>query len=430
MKHILFTTLTAVAVLLSSCSKDNGGGEPNPTFPIQGLEMPASSAEHPIMAGTTVNLKGIGFTASDEIWLGNATKATDAIKVEGVVATSTGLSFTAPAINGESSITLKQAGKDYLLGKIYFSTGSQPGTEHLYAVKGTHSGAAIFGEYDLTANTFKPVFTSPTSVESCIGDNNSNFYYITYDVSDEFGDTYLTRYNLIEKKEVRLAVIKKNDFAFIGIIDNKLHYLKYDETNGFRLLTLTDDGKEQVVKSFGQLPDPTYTFFDNEDARFVYDATSKSILVVGASEYNNGKNTAASVLSFSLETGSIRTKHHADPSPAGMTSTWYTIAKIPAGVLLFTLETTWSETEKPDDTEVSKTEISYIDPTTLSQKSVVASFDSEFRRPTYVAGKNMLMGIDTDFYKPYTAWSYDLTDKSLKKVNSTEDFECMFTMNY
>lgn len=207
MKQILFTALAAVAVLLSSCSKDDNGNGTDPTNPIKGLEMPASSAEQPINAGATVTIKGTGFTASDEIWFAAAVKASGEVKAEGVTMTATGLSFIAPAMDGETSVTLKQAGKSYPLGKMFFATkGENPLTEHVYTVKETDAGCEFF-EYDLDKGAFTSVFQLPVTASlGFVSDNRSNIYYVANDYTEpENNYQYVARCNLNEKKEVRMS---------------------------------------------------------------------------------------------------------------------------------------------------------------------------------------------------------------------------------
>lgn len=428
MKQILLTAIAAVAVLLSACSKDDNGTDP--TSPITGLEMPASSAEQPVSAGAIVSIKGTGFTASDEIWFAAAVKASGEVKAEGVTVTATGLSFIAPAMDGETSVTLKQAGKSYPLGKMFFATkGENPLTEHVYTVKETDAGCEFF-EYDLDKGTFTSAFKVPAYMTGVVADNRSNIYYLAYEI-DGSRYMFLSYYNLNEKQEVRL--ISQLDDASIGMIDNKLHMLRYDETKGSDLVSIDDDGKETLVKSFGQLPDPNYRFYGGEMAQFIYDATSKSIVLAGSSEYDGGdgsRKVTYTIISFSMETGTITTKHRPDSEPNSNTSTWFNLAQTNTGILSFTIQNTWSTTSADADTEVGKTIIDYIDPVTLVKKSEVATIDYEFDRPVYVAGKNMLLGIDSRKYEPSILLSYDLTAKSLKQVNGGEDCGYLFTMFY
>lgn len=77
MKQILLTAIAVIAVLLTSCSKNDNGNDSDPTFPIKELMMPESSAENPVVAGTIVSIVGTGFTTSDEIWFTSIAKASD-----------------------------------------------------------------------------------------------------------------------------------------------------------------------------------------------------------------------------------------------------------------------------------------------------------------------------------------------------------------
>lgn len=428
MKQILLTAIAAVAVLLSACSKDDNGDGTDPTSPITGLEMPVSSADQPVAVGATVSIKGSGFTASDEIWFSAAAKASGEVKAEGVTVTATGLSFIAPAMDGETSVTLKQASKSYLLGKMFFATKSvTPLTEHVYVVKETDAGCEFF-EYDLDKGTFTSVFKLPVFVRSVVGGDRSNIYYTSYELDGR--DMFLSYYNLNEKKEVRLLSKLGMDNTSIGMINNQLHMMIYDETKGYDLVSIDDDGKETLVKAFGYLPDPNYIFYGGEMAQFIYDVASKSIVLAGSSEYNGGKNLTSTILSFSMETGVITAKHEPDSEPSSNTSTWFNLAQTNTEILSFTIQNTWSTTSADADTEVGKTIIDYIDPVTLVKKSEVATVNCEFDKPTYVASKNMLLGIDARKYEPFILFSYDLTTRNLKQVEGGENCGYMFTMFY
>lgn len=429
MKQILMTALTAVAVLLSSCSKDDNGNGTDPTSPITGLEMPASSAEQPVSAGATVSIKGTGFTASDEIWFSTAVKASGEVKAEGVTVTATGLSFIAPAMDGETSVTLKQAGKSYPLGKMFFATkGENPLTEHVYVVKETDAGCE-FLEYDLDKGAFKSVFrllmTDPLGF---VSDNRSNVYYVANDYTDKENNyQYLACCNMNEKKEVRMTNKIEGGYSSIGIIDNLLHMIRYDEAKGYNLVSIADDGKETLVKAFGQLPDQKYRFFGNEDIRFIYDMASKTIVVAGESEYNGGEDVASTILSFSLETGVITAKHEVEPNDD--TGLWFDFAKTNTGVLLFANMNTCTGDTEETHTDVGKTIITYINPATLAPLSEVATLDCAFTNSAYVVAKNILLGVDGNHGTTYLR-SYDLTTKNLKQVDGGEDFGYVFTMFY
>lgn len=418
MKQILMTALTAVAVLLSSCSKDGNAPNPmpDPTNPITGLEMPASSADQPVMAGTTVSIKGAGFTASDEIWFA-ATKASGEVKAEGVTATATGLSFIAPSMDGETSVTLKRAGKSYPLGKMFFATkGVTPLTEHVYVVKETDAGCEFF-EYDLDKGTFTSVFQLPVTASlGFVSDNRSNIYYVANDYTEPGNNyQYVARCNLNEKKEVRMSNKLEGGYTSIGMIDNVLHLMKYDKATGYNLMSVTDDGKETLVKAFGQLLDQNYKFFEEDDnIRFIYDVASKSIVLAGGSEYKGGENWLSTILAFSMETGVITIKN--DPN----TDNWFDLAKTATGVLLFNYQA---------DEEVFKTRIDYIEPTTLANKSAVATVNCLFNVPVYVSSKNILLGVD-DARHPCSVMSYDLTTKNLKQIAGSDHCGYVFTMFY
>ncbi len=117
MKKLLFFVLTAA--LMFGCKKDDN----STPCPVSGAQLPKSSIENPIKAGSAVTIQGSGFTASSEIWLrGVATKADGDVQTTVTGFTSTSITFTAPSsVSGEQSIILRQDGGEWPLGKMYFA---------------------------------------------------------------------------------------------------------------------------------------------------------------------------------------------------------------------------------------------------------------------------------------------------------------------
>lgn len=115
-----------------------------------------------------------------------------------------------------------------------------------------------------------------------------------------------------------------------------------------------------------------------------------------------------------METGVITIKN--DPN----TDNWFDLAKTATGVLLFNYQ---------GDEEAFKTRIDYIEPTTLANKSAVATVNCLFNVPVYVSSKNILLGVD-DARLPCSLMSYDLTTKNLKQIAGSDHCGYVFTMFY
>ena len=120
--HSLWLTGGLWALLLGSCSKDNPN--PDPTCSITALQLPASDAETPILAGNTVTIQGQGFTANDQI---TRSRVGD-IQATDVQVVDQGISFTAPALDGPHTVLLVRHSDEYALGSLYFSTSSSEST--------------------------------------------------------------------------------------------------------------------------------------------------------------------------------------------------------------------------------------------------------------------------------------------------------------
>ena len=126
MKKILL--FIAAAASLAGCSKGSGDDVAVPAAcPVTNLVLPASGAENPIEPGTTVTIRGNGFTAGSEIWLG--TSADTEVRAEVTQTTEEGIVFTAPETIGEQHVILRQEGGTWDLGTLYFGTKSSGSDE-------------------------------------------------------------------------------------------------------------------------------------------------------------------------------------------------------------------------------------------------------------------------------------------------------------
>ena len=122
MKKLLFFVL--VAAMFCGCDKEEKSGAV--LCPVTGVELPASGAENPVQPGTSVTVRGDGFTEASQIWLRAVTRAAD-VRAEVTGVTATAITFVAPEVSGAQNILLKQDGGEWSLGKMYFAEGPNPG---------------------------------------------------------------------------------------------------------------------------------------------------------------------------------------------------------------------------------------------------------------------------------------------------------------
>ncbi|WP_302614616.1 IPT/TIG domain-containing protein, partial [uncultured Alistipes sp.] len=116
MKKFLFFMLAAA--LFCGCDKDDV------PCPVTGISIPASSAENPVQPGTSVTIRGAGFTEDSEIWLRGMARTDTQATVSNVTATA--ITFIAPAVSGEQAVILKQDGGTYELGRLFFAEEPEP----------------------------------------------------------------------------------------------------------------------------------------------------------------------------------------------------------------------------------------------------------------------------------------------------------------
>lgn len=116
MKKILYFFMAAA--LLCSCEKEENGGDP--VCPVTEVSLPASSAENPVIPGSSVTIQGDGFTSDSEIWFRGITKAAD-VQATVTDVTATAITFTAPEVFGTQSVLLKQDGGEWTLGTLVFA---------------------------------------------------------------------------------------------------------------------------------------------------------------------------------------------------------------------------------------------------------------------------------------------------------------------
>lgn len=367
---------SCIFLALSACSKGSKGDDPQ--SPIQGLELP--DASDPLASWETITLKGQGFTQSSEIRL-TAAGAQD-IKVTITEVGSGFLKFTVPnTVSGTYSVILKQNGKEYTLGTLVFETASK--SEKIFATG--YSDYGTLYEYNKQSGLFVSSSLKDDIVYNVVVDNDGVIYYNS---SEKSAIPYQNIANLCSYNPQTRArsLIKKDWLAFevegaeglaIGLIRNKLHGIKYNETDGFTLVSIATDGKETLVKKFGKINGSVdYTYLNT--CTFLYDKIND--LVLFTTWAWDGIEERATIVSLSLSTGSIKTKTLVADSYASAEcfqvngEVWLTIVK---------------EVNEQDITEIRQ-----INPSTLETMKTVKTLNGiRFYSPNYVPRLNAIYGI-------------------------------------
>lgn len=123
MKKLLILGSFIAALLLTAC--DNDQNDPGPC-PVTDIEMPQSSAQNPIEAGSEVVIHGSGFVADCEIWLVPASKESAAVQAKILQVTNVEVRFLAPPVTGSQTVELRQNGGAWNIGSLTFTDESSP----------------------------------------------------------------------------------------------------------------------------------------------------------------------------------------------------------------------------------------------------------------------------------------------------------------
>lgn len=365
MKNKLMILALGAVMTLFSCQKDNGVNENE--NPVKNIELP--SAETPVKSGEPVTIKGVGFTTQSEIWLravakAKAEAAAGDVKATIIEATATYLKFSAPtSVSGAQSIVLKQSGKEHTLGTLQFEAQPTSTTkEHLYTIM---DGSV----YEISDGKATKIYTlaDGTDMFGAVSIGNKIFYN-TYDKETE-KVSLLKSYDFATTKESTVAADwAKNGGRAIGVIDGKLHGVKFNATKGLSLVTIADNGAETLVCEFAGTKEANS---DDYNMIFEYDAASKVIILSG----RDGKdNTLSIALDLTAKTAVVK---------AFVDVYCENIAYVVVDGVVFR----FTRAKK-----ASKTVVAKVNPKTLEQTEAVTEFDSRFNSPIYVPSTKFIMG--------------------------------------
>ncbi len=166
----LLLIVAIISLSLTSCSEDDNINNDN-SIAITEIQLPESDTENPFIAGSSITIKGKGFTKSSEIWFRIVTtKSTSDVKAVVTAFTDMQIIFTAPDIEGTQSIVHKQHDKEQVLGEMIF-------TKEI-------AGAIIIGkkEYPLDSKAQDLSITVSTNIEDVEIVIPSDVDWITYTV--------------------------------------------------------------------------------------------------------------------------------------------------------------------------------------------------------------------------------------------------------
>ena len=119
MKFFVFFIMTAT--LFFGCNKEMDD-HCNVVCPVTDVVVPSSDEDNPICPGTTVTIRGNGFTVNSEIWIHPADMNTTIASYS-----ATEIVFVVPEVSGEQNIVLKQNGLEWRLGKMYVAEDPESG---------------------------------------------------------------------------------------------------------------------------------------------------------------------------------------------------------------------------------------------------------------------------------------------------------------
>lgn len=275
--------LLCIVFALYSCSKD--ATDDLQKSPVTDVTLP--SPENPIKSGEPVTINGKGFTKQSEIWLRASieNRATGDVQATIVDVTSEYIRFTVPeTIVGLQNILLKEAGKEYPLGKLTFEE-KMPNpitSEKLYIVT-SKDDSDNYAIYEITGKEAIKIYSlqDGTDMIGAVSIGGKVYYNTIEEDASEEEKSDLKYYDFQAKKEILI----KNEWisgggVAIGVIDGKLHGIKFDTTKGFSLVSIADNGMETMVSELGNPLGEDIR--QSGDAIFDYEPVTKTIIIAGS----------------------------------------------------------------------------------------------------------------------------------------------------
>lgn len=296
MKIRLLLTFFASLMLLVGCDKET---QPATKF-IDGIELPPLTEQ--FAEGSSITIKGAGFTQADKIVFRTQTKATTDIAAEITEVGATQITFVVPAglSAGVNPIVLKRGGSEQILGSVSIAEPAETPDAKLYGFGLDANEQA--GVYEINQATYAMTeiaafpdgekFRHPVVIgHVAYGTNQYNIVSFNFD-------------NKTYKKGIEV-----NGLECLGVIDEKLYALTTEQSGVVKSIVLssvnTETGALTEVANFGEVDEPVTSWRGFTEMHFTYDAANKTILVHGL-WYTDGGRTIAQ-MALNIETKSIKT---------------------------------------------------------------------------------------------------------------------------
>lgn len=272
MKKLLLMMLVTT-VTLTSCKKD----EPTTNALIRDVVVVPPLTEQ-FSEGSSITIKGLGFTQTDEIVFRTQTKVSaDVVAVITEVGT-TQITFIVPSglTTGETPIVIKRGGIEQILCSVYIA---ETPDAKLYGFSWGHPGYRQCTSYQIDLKT--GVLTAIKTLA-----DYQNMYspvaigHVAYGISGGADDSNrIVSFDFDTKiyKEVVKVVAR---IESLGIIDGTPHII----TSNKGVLSLsqvnTQTGDLTLITDFGKLEN-SEDFYSQNDYPFTYDAKNRTILGLG-----------------------------------------------------------------------------------------------------------------------------------------------------
>jgi len=399
------------AVALVSCSKDDGGNEGGDPL-VTNVTLPAAGTS--FASGETVTITGNGFTASDAILFRVPTKATAPmtdIRATIVEVTTTKLTFEVPEglPAGENSVILKRNDSEMVLGKISVEAEDpnpgpepEPADSKLYGTGSDETGLVIY-EIDRTNGKLTSIAT--LKEEEDISDmvtikGTNTIYGINW---PKIGTPSVCSFDIASKAYT--SIVTLDDLACIGVIDNRLYALRFDNDSKLSLTNIDPQtGNLTEAVSFGTFePDNAQDIFFQETP-FVYDPQSGNLLV--SLYIYDGTDELLYQMALNKNTKTIKLSE-------GVASPGCYLFRMGDRICAGDIRTI--NYDQPDESSV--TDIYTIDPATLKRGDKLAEIPGYWYEWTYIAKTNTIYSVTESGEKDYlNLGAYDFNKNAFTEL--------------
>lgn len=393
--------------------------------------------------GSSITVKGSGFTAADEIWFRVPTKATEDVSTPVTKQTPTEITFSIPfgLAAGEQTILLKRDKFEMILGKI---TIKESPAARLYisgdGISEVDRATGELTEINAEADFYDVLVTIPgtnaiygTTVADFVPDDDDQSSASIVHKSAARSKITTKGYNkykfasldLTSKKYTELADLPESEDTYwkLCVIDNKLHALQVTYSTGHISLYSVDPatGVTTLVTDFGSVATvlnlPTGSFELALEGDMIYDPGSKRFIGVGYVYTNtseSGQCFALDMTSKKIVAGQIGDEDVREGLVFQMGNQ--------IGVAIVSV----MNYDTPQESH--KSTFYTLDPVTVTLKESIGEFDDYTYNWTYDAATNTAYssanhdGTGDNQLSGTWIHSYDFTAKQSKLMKQTEKF--------